>query len=221
MKKAQQRTKKAVSFILNATNLTQREFAEMIGASLDTVKSWTRKKNPSPISRQFEERILAATGAKIMPDGAVVIFREYGNYQTGELFTLETFNFWRAHQTQPTEIMADYNACQAADMVRRILHAAIKPVRGKRNGTLAVMNSFWDWAADTTKTFNLQRRLEAMGSDYFPIELGFISPPLTNPYMTHNDAPAANVARKNRVEMVNTSKTTLPIKKPAPMKARA
>jgi transposase len=173
MKKAQKRTRKAIAVILDATGLTQKEFAEMTGASLDTVKAWARKRNPSPISAQFESRILAATGAKINADGSVVSFERSGG---GKPFTLATFKYWRAHETQSNEVAADHFAYVCANDIRRIFHAAIQPVRGKRNGTLAVFNSFCDWLEDTRNKFNLNRQLEAMGRDYFRVELDFIVP---------------------------------------------
>lgn len=66
------RTRKGIAAILDATGLTQAQLAEMIGASLGTVKSWTRKNNPSPISYEFETEVLIATGAVIRADGSVV-----------------------------------------------------------------------------------------------------------------------------------------------------
>lgn len=195
MKKAQKRTKKAVAAILdvmNAARLTQSQFAEMIGASLDTVKSWRRKSNPSPISPQFESRILAATGAEIKDDGSVVTFERSGD---GKPFTLETFKHWRANETKSNEIFADHFASVCADEIRRIFHAAIQPVRGQRNGTLVVFNSLCDWLEDTRNKFNLNRQLEKMGRDYFKVELGFIIPE-TEPGTASENMPAPNAAQK-------------------------
>lgn len=67
-----ERTKKAVKAIRDATGLTQAEFAERIGASVETVKHWTGKK-PRAMDADFERRILHAFGAQIERDGSILM----------------------------------------------------------------------------------------------------------------------------------------------------
>ncbi|MFZ0827865.1 MAG: helix-turn-helix transcriptional regulator [Verrucomicrobiia bacterium] len=196
MTKTQRRTQKGVAAILAAANLTQKQLAELIGASLDTVKGWTRKMNPSPISRHFESRIMLATGAIIKDDGSVVTswqgslqvenrFRKddrsvcetiyYGGIEpAGKPFTVEAFTFWRTYVAKSDEVLAALYSFEAADFARRIFHAAIQPVqvgrgkvRGQRNKLPAVWNSFYEWQIATRENFNLSRQLDALGEDYF------------------------------------------------------
>jgi len=192
MNKSQRRTRKAVTAILVATKLTQRDFAEMIGASLDTVKGWMRKKNPSPISLHFESRILAATGAKIRGDGSVIsewgggpalverrknengsiTLIRYGESQpAGASFTFGTYIFWRTYVAKSNQSLAAFHSFLAADLVRHIFHAASMPVRGHRNKLPAVWTSFVKWKDDTIKDFNLSRQM-----DYFQEDPTLMSP---------------------------------------------
>jgi hypothetical protein len=190
MTKAQRRTKKAIAAILDATGLTQTQLAEMIGASLDTVKGWTRK-NPKPITRKFESLILKAIGAKIMDDGSVITNwqgsllvenrfenpkkHDYSIYETiyyggiepaGKPFTRETFTFWRTYVAKSNAQLAALYSYHAANVVRQIFHAAIQPVRGQKN-LPAVWTSFCEWQKDTTEKFNLSSQLDKMGKNYF------------------------------------------------------
>ena len=169
MTKAQRRAKKAVAAILDAAELTQGQFAEMIGASLDTVKSWTRKKNPSPVSPQFETRILLATGAEIWGDGSVVTGWRVGSKcgLANKPFTNEAFKFWRTHVAKSDEAVARHYTDLAADSIKRIFTAAIQPVRGQRNKLPAVWQSFSEWLVNTTEDFNLKKQLDSAGTDYF------------------------------------------------------
>lgn len=144
----------------------------MIGASLDTVKGWTREKNPSPISQQFKTRIMFATGALIKKDSSVVAEitpppcgKHDPKPDCSEPFTKETFDFWRTRIFKSNEVLADRCVRHCTDSLRRIFHAASQPVRGKRN-LPAVWNSFCDWYKDTKKKFNLSSRLEKMEKDY-------------------------------------------------------
>ncbi len=144
----------------------------MIGASLDTVKSWNRKENPSPISQQFETRILFATGAVIKDDGSVVAFFSFPPCEKHDPkpacsvpFTKDTFTFWRTRLFKSNEVIADRCARHCTDSLRRIFHAACQPVRGQRS-LPAVWDSFCDWEKDTKKKFNLSSRLEKMEKDY-------------------------------------------------------
>ena len=68
MTKIQRQTQKAVAEIV-AVRGSQPLVAKDIGASLDTVKSWTRKKNPLPVSRAFKKRLFAAYGSMIDDGG--------------------------------------------------------------------------------------------------------------------------------------------------------
>jgi transcriptional regulator with XRE-family HTH domain len=161
MTKAQKRTQKAIKAIRDVTGLTQSQLAEMIGASLDAVKGWTREKNPSPIFKQFETAILFATGAVIKDDGSVVAFLSFPT----EPFTKDTFDFWRAHLFKSNEVIADRCARRCADSIRRIFRAACQPVRGQRS-LPAIWSSFCDWEKDTIKKFNLSRRMEKSEDEY-------------------------------------------------------
>jgi hypothetical protein len=155
MKKAQRPTPNAIKTILDETDLKQYQFADMIGASLDTVKGWTRKKSPSPISQQFKTRILFATGAAIKDDGSVVAGLTFPT----EPFTKDTFAFWRTRIFKSNEVIADRCARRCADSIRRIFRAACPLVPGEKRNLPAVWSSFCDWEADTIKNFNLSRRL--------------------------------------------------------------
>lgn len=171
MKHAQLRTKRAITAILDATGLRQNQFAEMIGASLDAVKSWTRKRNPNPLSGQFESRIMLATGAVINSDGSVVTSWRVGKRSglIGKPFTSEAFKFWRTNVALTDQKTCQYCEEKGAYYLQLILKSAIKSERKARGQKKlpAVWQSFCEWLVNTSDDFNLRRELDSLGADYF------------------------------------------------------
>jgi transcriptional regulator with XRE-family HTH domain len=176
LNKSQLRTKRAVGEILKATGLRQIEFAQRIGASLDTVKSWTRSK-PAEMSRDFEWRILHATGAQIQPDGSVVMFikspngkpdHKTGKYKGGlynKPYSKKAFEFWQRFAIRSGIEGINYSIIESAKhSVEVILKAAATKgeTMGMKFQFLAVRTSFDEWVEKTVQEFSLEKRIAAV-----------------------------------------------------------
>lgn len=162
----QKRTKKAVAAILDAAGLTQSQLAEMIGVSLSTVKSWTRKKNSNPISSENETRILVATGAVINADGTVITSWRVGSAcgLSDKPFTKEAFDFWTKKVNTRESVTPEKWIEPAKQHIELLLKAAIKGEAGKGRQTKfpALLHAFEEWADKAAKEFNLERQMLAL-----------------------------------------------------------
>jgi hypothetical protein len=173
--KSQLRTKRAVGDILKATELPQTDFAKLVGASLDTVKSWTRSK-PAKMSPEFEWRILHATGAQIQPDGSVVMFvkspkgkpnpktHRYKGGRFNKPYSKQAFEFWQRFAVpSKIEMIKDSTIESTKHAVEAILKAAATKghTKGMKFQFLAVLASFDEWIAKTAQEFDLKDRIVA------------------------------------------------------------
>lgn len=136
--------------------MTQARFAELIGASLDTVKSWERRRKPHKIGESFQERILWETGAIFERGSIKGSWRFLNEKFANKSYTKDHFVYWR-------ECLARSDKAKVADLIGQgqaavelLLNAAInrkeKPLR-------AVWQSFEAWFAQTSKDFNLRREI--------------------------------------------------------------
>ena len=168
MTKKQRQTIKAVRAIIDFTGKSQPQLAKDIGASVSTVKSWTRrsKKDWREINPDFKRRIFAAYGAMIGDDGrlfAVVNDRE-------QPFTKKLSDDWcnylinakRPHQSpqpkNPERSIVGYFCSQGIDSLCRIFHAASEYIEHDRGKKLfAVVESFNQWAESTIADFKLSK----------------------------------------------------------------
>ena len=131
----------------------------MIGVSVDTVKSWTRKK-PLEVSSIFRLAITLSTGAVIQPDGSVdsfplVPFIKFGLLKRSGAFSREEFDSWRNELCPSTEKFANRASEFAALLIKALFTEAVKPVRGKRFKLPGVVDSFNRWFIDTATDFNI------------------------------------------------------------------
>jgi len=169
MTNTQRRTQKAVTEIVKIRG-SQPLVAKDIGASLDTVKSWTRKKNPLPVSRAFKTRMSAAYGAMI-DEGGRLFAVVNGNEQP---FTKETFNGWREHLTNAKrpfysgQSIVNYFVGRGCDSISRIFEAASEKDNGRADKFFAVVESFNQWAENTIADFKLSKSNQ-FHSRYRPI----------------------------------------------------
>jgi len=158
MTKIQRQTQKAVAEIV-AVRGSQPLVAKDIGASLDTVKSWTRKKNPLPVSRVFKKRLFAAYGSMI-DDGGRLFAVVNGAEQP---FTKQTFDGWRGHLTNAKRpfysgrSIVNYFVSCGCGSISRIFEAASEKDNGRTDKFFAVVESFNQWAENTIKDFKLSK----------------------------------------------------------------
>ena len=156
------KTKKAIQTILavlKEAGFTQKDFATMIGVSVDTVKSWTRSK-PFEVSPAFRMAITLSTGAVVQPDGSVASFMVLPFIKLGLLtrpanFTKEDFDSWRNRLCPSTESVADRAGDFAALLIKQLFRDAVKPVRGKRFRLPGVVDSFNRWFMDAAIDFKI------------------------------------------------------------------
>ncbi len=158
MTKTQRQTIKSVAEIV-AVRGSQPLVAKDIGASLNTVKSWTRKKNPLKVSRAFKTRILAAYGAKI-DDGGRLFSIVNGMEQP---FTKQTFESWRDYLSNAKRpfysgnSIVSYFVGRGCDSISRIFWAASEKDNGRSDKFFAIVESFNQWAESTIKDFKLSK----------------------------------------------------------------
>jgi hypothetical protein len=158
MTNKQRQTQKAVAEIVKVRG-TQPLLAKDIGASLDTVKSWTRKKNPLPVSRAFKKRISAAYGAMIDDSGR--LFSILGGRK--QTFTQHSFDGWREYLTNAKRpfysgrSIVSYFVSRGLDSMSRIFHAAEEKDNGRKDKFFAVVESFNQWAESAIEDFKLSK----------------------------------------------------------------
>ncbi|HUZ06563.1 MAG TPA: hypothetical protein VMV89_03660 [Candidatus Paceibacterota bacterium] len=168
MTKKQRQTIKGVRAILDITEKSQPQLAKDIGASVSTVKSWTRrpKKDWRTINPDFRRRIFAAYGAMINDGGrlfSVVNGRE-------QPYTKKSFDGWsnylinakRPHKLSKPEnqeqSIVNYFSSRGTDSLCRIFHAASEYIEHNRGKKLfAVVESFNQWAENTIADFKLSK----------------------------------------------------------------
>jgi transcriptional regulator with XRE-family HTH domain len=159
MTKPERQTQKAIAAIMEVAGRTQLQIAKDIGASESTVKSWTRKKNPLPVSRAFKTRMFAAYGAMIDENGR--LFTVVNGAE--RIFTKDSFNGWREHLTNAKRpfysgrSIVSYFVSRGLDSMSRIFHAASEKDNGRADKFFAVVESFNQWAESTIKDFKLSK----------------------------------------------------------------
>ncbi len=144
-------------------NLTQGEFAAIIGASKDTVASWEVGRNK--LSRQFARRIALATGVE-----AEDLMRGRSTLMTyvpmaGRLpLTAETFQRHRqSHWGATDEAAARRHLKNGADALGLILLAAAGGADGTGTKCLpAVLESFIEWCEQTREDFQLEGAIDRL-----------------------------------------------------------
>lgn len=172
MTKAQKAAQKTFTTFRDA-GITQSQLAEMIGASLDTVKAWTRKKNPNPISPGFKHQIRTAIGAEIKNDGSVVeCWRDFINKEklilspTHKPFTKDSFNRWIAGNNPKKNPSLQPERCieAAKQGIALLLKAAINGEAGTGRQTkfVNVLDAFDEWLQEASQRFKLERPLLAI-----------------------------------------------------------
>jgi len=172
MTKAQKATQKAIATIRDA-GLSQSQLAEMIGASLDTVKAWTRKRNPNPISTKFQHQIMTATGAEIKNDGSVVeAWRDFVDEKklilspTHKPYTAESFRRFVESGNPKKNRLLRHEVCieGAKQGVELLLRAAVNGEAGTGRQTkfVSVLDDFDEWLCDASRRFKLERPLSAL-----------------------------------------------------------
>jgi transcriptional regulator with XRE-family HTH domain len=159
------KTKKgrAIRELRDIINLTQGEFAAIIGASKDTVASWEVGRNK--LSRQFARRIALATGVE-----AEDLMRGRSRLMTyvpmaGRLpLTKETFQQHRQSYWGATdEAAARRHLKNGADALGLILLAAAGGPDGKGAKCLpAVLESFIEWCEQTREDFQLEAAIDQL-----------------------------------------------------------
>jgi hypothetical protein len=167
MKTNAKKTKKAIQTILavlKEAGLTQRDFANMIGVPVDTVKSWTRSK-PLQVSPAFKLAIRLSTGAVIQPNGSVdsfsmLPFIKLGLFERPATFSTRDFDSWRNKLCPSTESVANRASDIAALLIRELFTEAVKPERGKRLKLPGVLDSFNRWFIGTVTDFNISAIVE-------------------------------------------------------------
>jgi transcriptional regulator with XRE-family HTH domain len=155
------KTGRAIRELRDIINLTQGEFAAMIGASKDTVASWEVGRNK--LSRQFARRIALATGVE-----ADDLMRGRSPLMThvpmaGRLpLTAETFQRHRQSYWGATdEAAARRHLKNAADALGLILLAAAGGPDEKGAKCLpAVLESFIEWCEQTREDFQLDPEIQ-------------------------------------------------------------
>jgi hypothetical protein len=144
--------------------MTQGRFAALIGASLDAVKSWERRRKPNRISPSFQTSILWETGAEFY-GGSITGSWRFLNELANQPYTKAHFVYWRECLARSDVARAEELIAQGQAAIKAILNAAVnrrgKPLR-------AVWQSFEDWFAQTTNNFKLGddiRRLAPKGAE--------------------------------------------------------
>jgi hypothetical protein len=150
------KAKKAIKAILAATGFHLNEFARMIGASLDTVKSWSAGRNS--ISAEFRSRILLSTGAQIEESGEVTTHWRVGSASgfSGEPFSRESFAFWREKVSPSDAPSAEMLIKRGAAALDILFRAAALPVNGKKNKLPGISRAFEEWLIEVTENFALE-----------------------------------------------------------------
>lgn len=163
MTKKQRQAQKSVLEIMATARRTQQQLAKDIGASVNTVKSWTRKKNPRPVSSDLKKRIYGAYGAMIGDDGKLFSISSEGKEQP---FTKEALEDWRKHRVNSKRphysgrSIVNYFVSRGIDSMSRIFHAASEKDNGRTDKLFAVVESFNQWAASAIKDFKLSKSNE-------------------------------------------------------------
>lgn len=174
MTKQQRQTQNAIAEIMAVAGRSQAQLAKDIGASINTVKSWTRRKNPLAISYDFRKRIFAAYGALILINGKLVSFPLA--FDKGKVkekpFTKESLQNWRKYleNTKRADYagnasISNYFTDKGCDLTRRIFNAAWEKDNGRNERFFAVVESFNKWAIGAIETFSLSKTSELRGAD--------------------------------------------------------
>ena len=141
---------------------TQEEFAEMIGASKDTVVSWETGRNQ--VSASFALRIGLATGAD--PD-SLVRGEPVPQYIDHELarrrpFAREDFERQRREGWgRSDEEAVKRHLKHSADTLELLFMASIERGSKGRQQLAAVLGSFISWCDQTREDFGLKEEIEA------------------------------------------------------------
>jgi transcriptional regulator with XRE-family HTH domain len=143
------------------TGQTQAEFAEMIGASKDTVVSWDVGRNK--LSRAFARRIAIATGVdeeSLLRGGPLMAS---GHPAESAPFTAETFARHRSTTWgRSDEAAARHHLAHCADALGLLFRAAARPAEGRDRKQLpALLAAFQQWCEEAATDFGLREGIEA------------------------------------------------------------
>jgi len=151
---------------------SQSEFAQMIGATRDTVASWENGRNR--LTRDAAQRIMYATGAwpHSLLNGPPILDCNLEPYKP------ESLAAWKREGKYCSVSAADALYPQSADALWLLFTAAGRPGLGKlKHQFPAVWHSFVGWLEATVKEFKLERRIDDLLKDRFEK-----SHPLTLPW---------------------------------------
>ena len=141
-------------------DLTQAEFAELIGASKDAVVSWENGRNP--LSETFARRIMLATGVhdqSLLKGKKGLLSRRLGGgaYTQAE-FEWHRKNFWG----DSPEANARRRLGSAADTLELLLTAAAKTDGETGSSRLpGLLDAFHQWCKQAAKDFELLPAIDA------------------------------------------------------------
>ena len=141
-------------------DLTQAEFATLIGASKDAVVSWENGRNP--LSESFARRIMLVTGVHdqslLKGKKALLARRPAGGAYTKEEFAWHRKNFWG----DSAEQNARRQIGPAADTLELLLLAAAKTGVDEGPSRLpGVLDAFHQWCKQAVEDFELLPAIDA------------------------------------------------------------
>ena len=150
----------ALKELRNILDLTQGEFAVMIGASKDAVASWEVSRNN--LSPSFARRIALATGveAEDLLRGRMPLMTRAGGQRRP--FTAETYKAHRAsYWGSSDEAAARRHIRHCSDALELLFQAASQTATAKGASRLpAVVGSFIQWCEETRENFQLEKAVD-------------------------------------------------------------
>jgi transcriptional regulator with XRE-family HTH domain len=141
---------------------SQSEFAQMIGATRDTVASWENGRNR--LTRDAAQRIMYATGAwpHSLLNGPPILDCNLEPYKP------ESLAAWKREGKYCSVSAADALYGQSADALWLVFTAAARPGPGKlKHQFPALWWSFTEWLKQVAREFKLHDRIDALLKDRF------------------------------------------------------
>jgi len=162
------KTAQALKALRKILDLTQGEFAVMIGASKDAVASWEVSRNN--LSDTFARRIALATGveAEDLLRGRIPLMTRTGGQRTP--FTAETFKAHRAsYWGGSDEAAARRHFRHCSEALELLFQAASQTTTAKGPSRLpAVVGSFIQWCEETREHFQLEKAVAELVPHWRP-----------------------------------------------------
>jgi transcriptional regulator with XRE-family HTH domain len=143
--KNENKSGQAVQKLRKILNLSQAQFASMIGSGRPTVIAWENRVNN--VSPEFREMIQDACGARVMDDGAV------RDCLMGADYTME---FYREFWQRAAGFTADDYSRVGAERLKLLFSTVQRPDRLKR-----MWSSFLRWEEQTIRAFGLQQKISS------------------------------------------------------------